>query len=180
MNRICSRVCFLLVVGIMVTPLEASDAIQVGEARFTIGMSKAEAIATAKTSLAVVPVDGLEKVFLYRRNSTGQPFGHVIGALDFDDSGLVHIRRDVGTLEAEDAVLLGRRIAAVIADSGGTSSTPEVIIQHTQAYSTGIRSVVDFELRDRVLRLQTWESSVSETTSSFDVIEHFGDYDYIQ
>lgn len=154
----------------------AAEAVDLQGARFHIGMDKAAALDTAARTLAVVPVEGVDRVFLYPRDASGQPSGDVLGALAFENSRVAHIRKDLGILESDDAVVLGRRIAAAVADSRGTPAQPEVVRNRTEKFSTGIRTIVEIHLRDRILRLASWESWASGTTSAFGVTEHYGDY----
>ena len=156
----------------------ASGTVEFDRVPFTIGMEQTEALAKAEIALSVITVSGVNRVFLYRRNSGGQPIGNALGALDFENSRLVHIRRDIGTLESKDAVQLGRALASSISESGGTASQPDPVKQITKSYSTGIRSIVLIHLKDRIVRLQAWETSASGTTSSFEVTEHFGDFSH--
>ena len=58
----------------------ALDNVEFDGVRFTIGMEQTEALAKAEIALSVITVSGVDRVFLYRRNSDGQPTGNTLGA----------------------------------------------------------------------------------------------------
>jgi hypothetical protein len=173
-----ARMLVFAILGLLVqqeVALATSPGVRIGDATFRIGMSQAQALSVAKQSLVVLPIQGTPQFFLYGRGATGQlATDYPLGALRFSGGILTSIRRELGTLESKEAVMLGRRIAASIIDSGYEAKQNAVLNQSYHDQPNFLVNTIKFNLPDRMIRIQVFEGRGAGTTSSLNVTEHFG------
>lgn len=151
-----------------------TKAVRIGDVSFRIGMSQESALQAARQSLVAVSISGTSLFFLYAKDRDGRATGSALGGIGFDGSKLTRMRRDLGALVSNDALSLGRRMAASIAESG-YKTTPSALLAHSyRELQTASTNTIELRLPDRLLRIRVYESQAPGTVSTLEATEHFG------
>ena len=173
--KLLSKILLIALLGVSKISYGAAITASIGNVVFQIGMDEERALLMARQSFAVIPVSGTEKFFLYAKDKTGKLVGAPLGGIGLSKGLLTQIRRDLGSLDSPETLVLGRRIATSITESGYKEQSDSLISQSYREYSTAQTITIEVKLPDRVLRVRVYESRDQGTRSSVDVTEYFGE-----